>query len=372
MGAEQQLGIHSGLPPIIERLQAELKLDFELPHWARQLKEMVYLPEKVTIADPLSYCAGVVRSDDGIEDMFREYPNGFYLYHAPIHSDTKLAEWERRGATLIKDLEELKNVPVEPVVYLSAHGVGPDVWLVLMDKRAKGKDAKCPLVDKTHREVISLIERGFNVWLFGNRSHDEIEGTVKIAPDKIFVVRPNVSKKEIREQLKYFEGERLGVRSQTTLNFEDIKDKIAYIKSLRPDVDLPKKEDICFASQNRQEAIVRAITVAGAELIIIFGSDESKRQPSSNTIRLREVSEESGAQLACIVEDISEIKAEWFNGITNVGVSAGASAPPAKVGEFLICLKQIGLKSSQLQRITVAEEPQVFAQVRDFDFSKAA
>lgn len=369
MTSEQENFIQKGIPKIIERAQSEVGVLSDFPLWVTKLKDINYLPKKVTIADPLSYCAGVVRSDNGIEDMFREYPNGFYLYHAPIHNDTKLEEWERRGATLIKDLEELKNVPDGVAVYLSAHGVGPDVWQVLMDKKAKGKDAMCPLVDKTHREAISLIKRGFKVWLFGNKNHDEIEGTVKIAPDKIFVVSPNVSKKEIREQLKYFEDEKLGVRSQTTLNFEDIKGKIDYIKSLRQDVDLPKIEDICFASQNRQEATIRAITVAGAELMIIFGSDKSKRQPSSNTIRLKEVSEESGAKLACIVEDISEIKAEWFRDIANVGVSAGASAPPARVGEFLICFKQIGLKSNQLQMITVVEEPQVFAPVRDFDFS---
>ena len=356
----------------MRKAEANVSAFFNIPKWAYELRDRGYLPEKVVIADPLSYCAGVVRADDGIEDMFKEYPEGFYLYHAPIHNDTKLKEWESRGAKLIHDLGGLRAIPEESPVYISAHGIGPDVWEVLRLKRTKGKDATCPLVEKTQREARDLVSRGYKVWVFGNENHDEMVGTLAIAPGNIFAVNPNISRREIRKLLKDFEGQKLGVGSQTTLNQRDISGKIAYIKKLRPDVELPKKEDICYASQNRQDAVVAAIAKAGVELMIIFGSDETKRQPSSNTIRLREVSSQNGAKRASVVEDVSEIKPDWFNDISIVGVSAGASADPKRVSEFLICMREVGLRRQQLQRITVAEEPQVFASVRDFDFSQAA
>src|SRR3989344_1332580 len=343
MSPDQKLGISVGVPKLIETVSSELILPLDFPSWARDLQEIGYLPERVVIADPLSYCAGVVRADVGMEEMFKEFPDGFYLYHAPIHSETKLKEWEGRGAVLIETKEQLLRLPQNLAVYISAHSIGPDVWEILEALGAKGKDSSCPLVSKTHREVEVLVLDDYTVLLVGYKDHDEIQGTYAIAPDRIKVIHPKIVREELDLILDSLENiPKIGLRSQTTLDYENLSGLIGYIQERRPDLNLPKTEDICYATHNRQEAVIAAISRSGAELMIIFGSDETKSQPSSNTIRLREVSNNNGAKRSRIVEDISEIESGWFNGISVVGVSAGASAPPIRVSEFLMTLKQIG------------------------------
>jgi 4-hydroxy-3-methylbut-2-enyl diphosphate reductase len=182
------------------------------------------------------------------------------------------------------------------------------------------------------------------------------------------VLHPHSTQEQIDELLETLKGkEKIALRSQTTLAVSDLSELADYVKEKRPDLNLPKKSDICYATENRQTAVVETITDGGAELMIIFGSDETKRQPSSNSIRLREVSESRGVR-AHVVEDIGEVKAEWFDGISRVGVSAGASANPKRVAEFLQVMRNVGVKDDQILTMSVAEESQVFADSKDFDF----
>jgi 4-hydroxy-3-methylbut-2-enyl diphosphate reductase len=289
------------------------------------------------------------------------------LYHAPIHNDTKLAEWEQKGAVIVNSLDE---VPDEALIYFSAHGVSPNIWPQAKQKRLNGKDASCPLVEKGHREVRNLNDEGFTILLVGHKNHDEINGIIDEASENIIIVDPNSTFQEVDKLLDELQDkEKLALRSQTTLAVSNLESLIDYIKTKRPDLNLPNKSDICYATENRQEAVIVAIVSCGVDLMIIFGSDETKRQPSSNSIRLREVSEKHNVK-AHLVENVAEIQSEWFEEATNVGVSAGASGDPKRVAEFLVCLCEIGLKSNQLQRVTVADEPQVFTPARSFDFSK--
>ena len=159
----------------------------------------------------------------------------------------------------------------------------------------------------------------------------------------------------------------IALRNQTNLAVSDILDLIGYVKKVRPDVNLAKKSDICYATENRQEAVIAAIGKAGVELMIIFGSGPTKNQPSSNSMRLAEVATKTGVQ-AHLIEDISEIESLWFSNTRRVGVSAGASADPTRVAEFLAVMRAMDLRNNQIIKVVVDDEPQVFAAARNFDF----
>lgn len=361
------MAIEQGLPRIIQKSETQPPTHREQPLWARTIKENGWLPKKIILTDPLSYCAGVERSND-ITDTLLDEAGGetVYLYHAPIHNETKLEEWEKRGGKVVNNIQD---IPQGGTVLFSAHGVSPDVWRIAQERKLKGADATCPLVEKPHREVKNLTDNDYEVILVGKKGHDEVEGVLGIAPEKIKVLDPKSSTDEISKLVAKM-GDKLGLRTQTTLAHNEIAELIDYIKSIRPDLDLPRSiDDICFATQNRQEAIIDAINNAGAEKMIIFGSDENSRTPSSNTIRQREVAESHGIS-AHIVESIESINPNWFCNINTLGISAGASADPMRIVEFLRIMKDSGIKGEQVFRATVAKENMRFAPARRFDFSK--
>lgn len=356
-----------GVPEIVKRVETSFLSFVETPTWALELKRRNSIPERVVIADPLSYCAGVERAISAADRILEEYAGQpVYFYHAPIHSDSKLAEWEAKGGRVVNDMD---NIPYYSPVLLSAHGISPEVWRKAKERKLKGYDTTCPLVDKTHREVIALARQDYKIIVVGEKKHDEIQGLVGEAPEHIKVLHPNASTEEIDELLETLSGEKIAIRNQTTLAYYDLLGLIAYVRERRPDVNEAKTADTCFATQDRQEAIIAAIEDAGASLAIIFGSDETKRAPSGNSIRLRDISKNHGAY-AYLIEDISEINPNWFTLSPIVGVSAGASAAPQRVIEFLSALRGIGLRNDQIRKITVAQEPQVFAPARGFDFSQ--
>lgn len=361
-----------GIPALIERTGVVF-LETS-PSWVQDLKKINWKPEQVVIADPLSYCAGVVRANIAADEMLEEYKNrksaegvSVYFYHAPIHNDTKLKEWETRGAKVVESLDE---VPDGSPVLLSAHGVSPLVWIEAKRRHFKGRDATCPLVDKTHREAIDLAKKDYQILLVGHEQHDEIVGTVGEAPGNIVVINPKIDFRDLTEIVNSLWNAPIALRTQTTLAVEDTLDLIEFVKSLRSDLNLPSHSDICFATQNRQEAIIKAISLAGVDNIVIFGSHEGMRKPSSNSIRLREVAKEYGAA-AVLVEDIGEIEASNLRQCKKLGISAGASADPKRVAEMLAALRELGMTNDRIKRLTVAEETQVFVSAKRFDFSKA-
>lgn len=373
MSSVDRLQTNPGAPLMIER--AGVVFLENVPRWVQDLKIGQWRPEQVVLADPLSYCAGVIRANIAVEQLLDENTDNrdeagvsVYLYHAPIHNDTKLAEWESRGARIVNSLDEVPVGSVAPVL-LSAHGVSPSVWFEAKRKGLKGRDATCPLVDKTHREVKDLAKKGYKTLLVGHSKHDEIVGTLGEAPENIIVIDPKINRDELIRIVKENINVPLALRTQTTLAVEDTLELIETVLAVYPDLNLASHTDICFATQNRQEAIIKTITDAGVDCMIIFGSNESKRQPSSNSIRLREVAVEQNVP-AFLVEDITEIDASWLTPFKKIGLSAGASADPKRVAEMLVCLGEAGVGYNQITRLTVKEEPQVFAAARSFDFSK--
>lgn len=362
------LGIVEGVPRIVENAQANVSAFFDLPAWVVELQRVSWLPEKVIIADPLSYCAGVERANRAADKPLDENPGQtVYFYHAPIHNRSKVEEWIARGAKIVNSLDE---VPDNSIVLFSAHGVGPSVWLEAKRKHLRGIDATCPLVDKTHREIKKFTEEGYKTLLIGKKDHDEIIGTVDYAPNDIIVISPNISFEEIDKILEDWKDvEKLALGAQTTLDWKGLLGLIDYIQEKRPDLRLPNVDDVCYATQNRQEAVIAAVSQAGADLVVVFGSDENKGvYASNNSISLREVAKGEGVG-GYLAEDISEIKPEWLKSFNRIGISAGASAPPERVVEFLSCLRGLGLRNDQILRVTVAYEDQIFADPDSFDFS---
>lgn len=373
MSSADRLQASPGIPVLIERTGVVF-LETS-PSWVQDLEQINWKPEQVVIADPLSYCAGVVRANIAADEMLEEYKDwkdaegvSVYFYHAPIHNDTKLQEWEAKGAKVVETLDE---VPDGSPVLFSAHGVSPLVWIEAKRRHFRGRDATCPLVDKTHREAIDLAKKDYKILLVGHEKHDEITGTVGEAPDNIVVINPKIDFHDLVGIINGMKDVPIALRTQTTLAVEDTLDLIEFVKSLRADLNLPSHSDICFATQNRQEAIIKAISLTGVDNIVIFGSHEGKRKPSSNSIRLREVAIEHGVG-AVLVEDIGEIEASNLRQCRRLGISAGASADPKRVAEMLAALRELGLTNDRIKRLTVAEEPQVFASAKSFDFSKAA
>lgn len=364
------LGIVEGLPQRVTDAEVRVCEYFSLPDWAKELQDSHWLPEKVIIADPLFYCAGVDRAIIAADNLLRENAGQtVYFYHAPIHNKLKVDEWEGRGAKIVNSIAE---IPYFSPTLLSAHGVGPSVWLEVQKRGLRGKDAMCPLVKKTHIDVDKFVKQGYKVLLIGKKDHDEVVGTFDHAPDDIIVIAPNISFEEMDKKLEELKGfDKLALTAQTTLVWKELVGLIEHICDRRPDLKLPNVEDVCYATQNRQEAVLAAIAEGGADLVIVFGSDESKGDyRSNNSISLREVAKGAGAA-SYLAEDISEVKAEWFYGYRNVGISAGASAAPERVAEFIACLREIGLKSNQISRMTVVYEDQNFTgEPESFDFSK--
>lgn len=366
---QENLEVREGVPRIVERVG--ISSFFDSPHWATELRELGWLPEKVIICDPLSYCAGVERANQAADQLLSENKGEVvYFYHAPIHNDTKVAEWQARGAEIVNSLEEVLD---STDILFSGHGIGPSIWLQARALRLKGIDATCPLVEKTHRDVQKFAEAGYKILLIGRQDHDEIVGTVDFAPNDIVVVHPDSNFEEVDLIMRNLENfEKIAISTQTTLAYTDLLDLIDFVVSKRADIVLPKVDDVCYATQNRQEAVAEVIKRGDVQLVIVFGSDESKGvYRSNNSISLRDVAIKHGTK-SYLVEDVSEIKAEWFKGVNRIGVSAGASAAPERVVEFLACFRQIGLRNNQILRITVAAEPQVFAPARRFDFSKGS
>lgn len=360
MNVEIEPKIQPGTPRLIERNPVDF---IETPGWAKTLRLSGYLPETVTIADPLSYCAGV---EQAVEEVERKMNRR--LYHVPIHNERKLEEWEAGGAVLVDNIED---VPDGEELVFSAHGVSNEVKRRAKEKRLIVADTTCPLVDKTRREVRALNQAKYKIILVGDKKHDEMVGTLSEAPDAITIISPKAPPEKFQEALESLKDEPLvAVRTQTTLEARLVDKLLEQMEVLRPDINKPLKSDICYATQNRQDAVIETIRLSGAGLMIIFGSGENSRTPSSNSMRLREVGQGEGVP-TYLVEDISEIQAEWFKGVKNVGVSAGASADPKRVSEFLYAMKDIGLQPDQLHRVTVAEEKQIFSTVRRSNWTKS-
>jgi 4-hydroxy-3-methylbut-2-enyl diphosphate reductase len=300
--------------------------------------------EKVVLVKPRGFCAGVEMAIETVERALRRHGPPLYVFHEIVHNRHVVEDFTRRGVRFVQSVEE---VPRGARLIFSAHGVAPDVW-----RRAKEKqlevliDATCPLVEKVHREVRKFAAQGYWVILVGHEQHDEIVGTSGEAPERIRVV----ANLEEARTINIPDPEKLVVLTQTTLSVDDTREVIDMLKRRFPSIVLPAKEDICYATQNRQDAVKQ---LAGeVDLVLVIGSRNSE-----NSNQLRKVAETQGTP-AYLIDDQRAIRAEWLENVRTVGITSGASVPERLVREAADFFLQ---KGAELVQLGVIEENIHFA-----------
>ncbi len=272
---------------------------------------------QVLLARPRGFCAGVTRAIAIVERAIEVFGAPIYVRHEIVHNRTVVDKLRERGAVFVDDVSE---VPDGATLIFSAHGVSRAVEQQARNRPLRIFDATCPLVTKVHREVVRMRERGKTIIMIGHAGHPEVEGTMGQVPDNMVLVDSAAAVENLPETLNQKE---LFYVSQTTLSVDDARGIIDALKKRFPAIEEPKKSDVCYATQNRQDAVKK---LAGAvDIILVIGS-----VTSSNSNRLREVGSREGAR-AYLIDSAEHIDSAWFDGVSSVGITAGASAP-----EFLV------------------------------------
>jgi len=275
---------------------------------------------QIILAKPRGFCAGVHMAIDTVDEALKIVGPPLYVYHEIVHNKHVVERFKSQGVVFVDTVDE---VPEGGTVIFSAHGVSPQVRQRAKERGCTMIDATCPLVTKVHMEAIRYARQGYKMLLIGHAGHDEVVGTVGEAPDAFSIVE---SPEDV-DDLPFTGDEKMVYLTQTTLSMDDANRIIDAIKQRYPNIKEPPSEDICYATTNRQHA-VRAMAPA-ADLTLVVGS-----QNSSNSVRLTEISETTGTP-AHLVDDRSELKPEWFEGVDSVLVTAGASAPEHLVREII-------------------------------------
>jgi len=303
------------------------------------------MAKRVLLAAPRGYCAGVDRAVITVEKALALYGAPVYVRKQIVHNVHVVASLEAKGAIFVEETDE---VPEGKTVVFSAHGVSPLVHEQAAARNLKTIDATCPLVTKVHHEVRRFATEGTEILLIGHHGHEEVEGTAGEAVGKVKIVDGLDGARNIQPT----PGKDLVWLSQTTLSVDETMEAVAILKERFPDIQAPPSDDICYATQNRQEAIKEI--APQADLVIVVGS-----RNSSNSVRLVEVALEYGAKASYLIDYAEEIKDEWFEGVETIGVTSGASVPEILVKDVLATLHEHGF--SDVQEITAAEETLLFA-----------
>lgn len=254
-----------------------------------------------------------------VERALARHGPPIYVFHEIVHNQHVVRDFVKRGVRFVGSVDA---VPAGAKLVFSAHGVSPEVWQAAKAKRLEILiDATCPLVEKVHREVRKFAARGYSIILVGHQDHDEIVGTSGEAPDRICIV----SNAEEAKSVKVPDPERVVVLSQTTLSVDDTREVIDQLKQRYPSLVTPAKEDICYATQNRQDAIKQL--AKEVDLVLVIGS-----QNSENSNQLCKVARSQGVQ-AYLIDNHQAIKSEWLEGVRRIGISSGASVPDTLVQE---------------------------------------
>jgi len=284
----------------------------------------------VLLANPRGFCAGVERAIETVERALQLHGAPIYVRHEIVHNKYVVEDLRAKGAVFVEELDE---VPPGGIVIFSAHGVSKQVRADAEHRGLKVFDATCPLVTKVHVEVMRMLRAGLDVVMIGHRGHPETEGTMGQAARGMHLVETvhDVAGLQVRDP------ERLAYVTQTTLSIDDARAIVAALKARFPAIRGPKKSDICYATQNRQDAV--KFMAPQCDVVIVVGSPNS-----SNSNRLREVAQHMGAQ-AYMVDRAADLKPEWIAGKRRVGVTAGASAPQILVDELIARLKELGAES---------------------------
>ena len=284
---------------------------------------------KVLLANPRGFCAGVERAIEIVERAIDKHGPPIYVRHEVVHNRFVVENLKSKGAIFV---DEIDQVPEGSVVVFSAHGVSQAVRKDATSISATVYDATCPLVTKVHKEVARRQKQNHQVILIGHTGHPEVEGTLGQSNDskKITLVE---SAGDIKN-LNFSENIDISYTTQTTLSVDDTKQIVALLKAKFPQIQSPKKSDICYATQNRQDSV--KVIIKNAEMLLVIGSKNS-----SNSNRLREIAENNNKP-AYLIDRASDIDIDWLRGITSVGVTAGASAPEVLVQEVVSYLLDNG------------------------------
>jgi 4-hydroxy-3-methylbut-2-enyl diphosphate reductase len=299
---------------------------------------------RIILANPRGFCAGVNMAIDCVNEVLRARGAPVYVYHEIVHNRHVVEDFKGRGVTFVDDVNE---VPDGAVLVYSAHGISPEIRRAAQRKNLVEVDATCPLVTKVHMEVLRYARDGYTIIFVGHRKHDEAVGTVGEAPERIVVVE---SPEEV-EALVVPDPAKLAFVTQTTLSVSDAQRVVNALKKRFPCIRQPEKDDICYATTNRQEAVTQLSPEA--DIVLVVGS-----QNSSNSQRLVERAKEQG-RAGYLIDDESEIDMSWFDGKESVLVTAGASAP-----EHLVQAVVERLKSrfgATVESRTLAEEDVYFS-----------
>jgi 4-hydroxy-3-methylbut-2-enyl diphosphate reductase len=273
---------------------------------------------RIILASPRGFCAGVNMAIDSLELALEHFGTPVYVYHEIVHNKYVVESFRTKGAIFVDDLAD---VPVGSILLFSAHGVSPEIRRIARERKLTAIDATCPLVTKVHVEAVRFASKGYRLILIGHDGHDEVVGTMGEAPAAITLVEAP----EDVERLDFPPDAKLAYLTQTTLSVDDAARIINCLEKRYPDIEHPRKEDICYATQNRQEA-VRTLCDE-ADTVLVLGS-----QNSSNSQRLREIALERGMD-AYLVDSAADIDPGWFRPDATVLVTAGASAPENVVQE---------------------------------------
>jgi 4-hydroxy-3-methylbut-2-enyl diphosphate reductase len=280
-----------------------------------------------------------------VEKALALYGAPVYVRKQIVHNIHVVTSLEAKGAIFVDETDE---VPEGKTVVFSAHGVSPLVHQEAAARNLKTIDATCPLVTKVHHEVRRFATEDAEILLIGHHGHEEVEGTAGEAPDKVRIVDGLEGARTIQPT----PGKNLIWLSQTTLSVDETMETVAILKERFPDIQAPPSDDICYATQNRQEAI--KVIAPQADLVIVVGS-----QNSSNSVRLAEVALEYGAKVSHLIDYAEEIQDHWFADVETIGVTSGASVPEILVKDVLATLAEHGFRD--VQEITAAEETLLFS-----------
>lgn len=294
---------------------------------------------KIYLANPRGFCAGVDRAIDIVDLSLKKYGAPIYVRHEIVHSRHVVNSLRQKGAVFV---EELNEVPEGSVVIFSAHGVAKSVWQEANRRRLHVIDATCPLVIKVHNEVNRDYTQGYELILIGHAGHPEVIGTLGQVPDKFHLV----SSVQDVERLHVENTVNLSYVTQTTLSVDECRDIVAALNERFPQIKGPHQEDICYATQNRQNAVKELSKLV--DVILVIGSPNS-----SNSNRLRELGEHCGIP-SYLIDSASDINPDWLQSAKAIGITAGASAPEVLVEEVVAYLKTLG--TAEVEDLTVIEE----------------
>jgi len=314
------------------------------------------MDKRVLLARPRGYCAGVDRAVETVERALELYGAPIYVRKQIVHNKHVVQTLERKGAIFVEENDE---VPEGATVIFSAHGVAPEVHEQARQRNLRAIDATCPLVTKVHQEARRYAKDEYDILLIGHEGHEEVIGTSGEAPEHVTLV----DGPDAVDQVQVRDPDKVVWLSQTTLSVDETLETVDRLKTKFPGLQSPPSDDICYATQNRQQ-VVKQIA-PDCDVLLVVGS-----RNSSNSVRLREVALEAGARAAYLIDFASEIDDAWLDGAGTVGLTSGASVPEDLVEQVLAHLAERGY--GDVEEVTTVQERQTFALPREIKRDLAA